>query len=433
MLIDCPKRGLARAMAITAASDAIDLSPSSTSLSGLDGINFFLAGMQAGFGPLVAVLLADEKWTQQNIGFVLSVSGVAGLLSQLPGGELLDASRSKRFLVAFGATLVSVSALVMALWPTLPVVLAASVLQGLTGGVLGPAVAAISLGLVGHPILAERLGRNQRFASAGALTVTGLMGAIGYFLSYRVIFFVSAALVLPLFVAVARVRSADIHFGRSCGRPDHHASTPPPRAARLSLTKNYNLLTFAGCLFLFQFANASMLPLAGERLAYRNGTGASFVISALIILPQIVVALSAPWVGQLAQNWGRRPLLLIGFSALAIRALLFAVIINPPFLICIQLLDGVSGGALGVLTALIVADLTNGTGKFNLAQGFVGTFAGIGASLSTTFFGLIVGNFGSTIGFLSIAAAALSTVLLAWLFMPETKLLNDKSEPLRST
>jgi len=105
-----------------------------------------------------------------------------------------------------------------------------------------------------------------------------------------------------------------------------------------------------------------MLPLAGEQLAYRNGTGASFIISALIILPQIVVALSSPWVGQLAQSWGRRPLLLIGFSALAVRALLFAVTNDPPLLICIQLLDGVSGSALGVLTALIVADLTNGTG-----------------------------------------------------------------------
>ena len=181
-----------------------------------------------------------------------------------------------------------------------------------------------------------------------------------------------------------------------------------------------------------------MLPLVGERLAYRNGTGASFVISALIILPQIVVALSAPWVGQLAQSWGRRPLLLIGFSALAVRALLFAVTVDPRLLICIQLLDGVSGSALGVLTALIVADLTNGTGRFNLAQGFVGMLAGIGATLSTTFFGLIFGNFGSAIGFLSIAAAALTTVFLAWLLMPETKLpetkpSNEKSEPLRST
>jgi MFS family permease len=428
-------------MSITTASDAIDLSPSGTSLSGLDRINFFLAGMQAGFGPFVAVLLADEKWTQQNIGYVLSVGGLAGLLSQLPGGELLDISRSKRFLVALGAIVVAVSALVMALWPILPVVFTASVLQGLTGGILGPAVAAISLGLVGHTALAERLGRNQRFASAGALTVTGLMGAIGYFLSYRAIFFVSAALVLPLLLAITRVRSADIHFGRSCGQPDHHASTPPPRAERLSLSKNFNLLTFAVCLFLFQFANASMLPLAGERLAYRSGTGASFVISALIITPQVVVVLAAPWVGQLAQSWGRRPLLLIGFGALVVRALLFAVTIDPSLLIFIQLLDGVSGSILGVLTALIVADLTNGTGRFNLAQGFIGTFAGIGATLSTTFFGLIVGNFGSAIGFLSIAAAALTAVFLAWLLMPEskpanekeTKPSNEKTEPLRST
>jgi MFS family permease len=419
-------------MAITATSDAMNLSPSGRSLSGLDGINFFLAGMQAGFGPFVAVLLADEKWSQQNVGYVLSVGGLAGLLSQLPGGELLDASRSKRFLVAFGAIVVAVSALIMALWPILPVVFAALMLQGLTGGVLGPAVAAISLGLVGPTALAERLGRNQRFASAGALIVTGLMGALGYFSSYRAIFFVSAALVLPLLIAVDRVRSADIHFGRSCGQPDHHASTPPPRAGRLSLSKNYNLLIFAGCLFLFQFANASMLPLAGERLAYRNGTGASFIVSALIILPQIVVALSAPRVGQLAQSWGRRPLLLIGFGALVVRALLFAVTVDPPLLICIQLLDGVSGSVMGVLTALIVADLTNGTGRFNLAQGFVGTFSGIGAALSTTFFGLIVGNFGSAIGFLSIAAAALSTVFVAWLLMPETKSSNKKSEPLRS-
>ena len=301
-------------MAITASSDAINLSPSSTSLSGLDGVNFFLAGMQSGFAPFVAVLLADEKWTLQNIGFVLSVSGLAGLLSQLPGGELLDASRSKRLLVALGGIMVAVCALVIALWPSLPVVFAALVLQAMTGGFLGPAIAAISLGLVGHSALAERLGRNQRFASAGVIATTGLMGAIGYFLSYQWIFLASAALTLPLLVALARIRSTDIHFGRACGRPDHDAPTPPPRARRSSLWKNRSLLTFAGCLFLFQFANASMLPLVGEQLAYCSGTDASFIVSALIIVPQIIVALTAPWAGRQAQSWGRRPLLLTGFS-----------------------------------------------------------------------------------------------------------------------
>ena len=189
---------------------------------------------------------------------------------------------------------------------------------------------------------------------------------------------------------------------------------------------NYGLLTFAGCLFLFQFANASMLPLAGEELVYRNGTGASPIVSALIIVPQIVVVLSAPWAGRKAQSWGRRPLLLLGFSALTMRALLFAVTTNPLLLICIQLLDGASSSTLGVLTALIIADLTKGTGRFNLAQGFVGTLSGIGASLSTTFFSLVSGNFGGAIGFISIACVALSLVLIVWFWMPETMPSNTK-------
>jgi MFS family permease len=413
-------------MAVIASSEAIGAAPSSASLHGLDGINFFLAGMQSGFGPFVAVLLANEKWTQQEIGFVLTVGGLVGLLSQVPGGELLDATPSKRFLIALGGIAVALSALVIAVWPTRPVVLAALVLQGLTGGLLGPGIAAISLGLVGHSSLAERLGRNQRFASAGVLTTTAVMGAIGYFLSYQAIFLASAALALPSLVALSRIRPTDIHFGRACGQPDHHAPTPPPRTRRLIVWKNYGLLIFAGCLFLFQFANASMLPLAGEELVYRSGTGASLIVSALIIVPQVVVVLCAPWAGREAQSWGRRPLLLIGFGALTVRALLFAVTTNPLLLIWIQLLDGISGSTLGVLTALIVADLTKGTGRFNLAQGFIGTLSGIGASLGTTFFSLVSGYFGGAIGFISIAAVALSLVLIVWVWMPETMPPNTK-------
>jgi MFS family permease len=306
------------------------------------------------------------------------------------------------------------------------VVLAALVLQGLTGGLLGPAIAAISLGLVGHSSLAERLGLNQRFASAGVLATTAVMGAIGYFLSYQAIFLASAALALPSLAALSRIHETEIHFGRACGQPDHHAPTSPPRIRRSSLWKNYGLLTFAGCLFLFQFANASMLPLAGEQLVYRNGTGASFIVSALIIVPQIVVVLGAQRVGREAQSWGRRPLLLIGFGALTVRALLFAVTTNPLLLIWIQLLDGISGSTLGVLTPLIVADFTKGTGRFNLAQGFLGTLSGIGASLGTTFFSVVSGNFGGAIGFISIAAVALSLVLIVWLWMPETMPSNTK-------
>ena len=395
--------------------------PSRVSLGGLDAVNFFIAGILAGFGPYVAAYLADQKWSQENIGFVLTASSLAGLLSQLPGGELLDTIRSKRAIVAAGATIVAVSAIIIAFEPRFPLVFIALMLQGITGGLLGLAIAAISLGLVGQAGLPERLGRNQRFASTGSLVAAAVMGLIGYFLSYKAIFVAVAALTPALFVALVRIHAPDVHFGRACGAPHHHESGQPERTRRWTLCQRSELLAFASCLFLFQLANASMLPLVVEALVYEGERRSSLIVSALIVLPQILVALMAPWVGRQAKSWGRRPLLLIGFAALPIRALLFATVLDPPLLIAFQLLDGISGAVLGVLTALVIADVTGGTGRFNLAQGLAGTASGIGASLSTTLFGLLAGGFGRTAAFVSIAAVGLVAVLIVWFFMPETK------------
>jgi MFS family permease len=406
-------------------SNTIEASPSDASLRSLDAVNLLLAGALSGFGPYVAVFLAEQSWTQQNIGFVLTAAGFVGLLTQLPAGGLLDAVRSKRTAVALGAAMVAIAALIIAVRPSFPWVLAALALQAMTGGFLGLAVTAISLGLVGHHALGERLGRNQRFASTGGVLATGLMGLIGYFVSYRAIFLAAAALVLPLLFALGRIRRSDIHFGRSCGVPDHHGSSAPPRAQHWSVWTNRNLLIFAACVFLFQLANASVLPLAGESLVYGKVAYSSLIVSALIIVPQVIVALMAPWAGRQAKIWGRRPLLLLGFTALPIRALLFAWTTDPMVLIAAQVLDGISGTMLGVLTALVVADLTKGTGRFNLGQGFVGTMSGVGASLSTTLSSLVAGSLGRAVGFLGIAAVALAAVLLLWSLMPETNPSNE--------
>jgi MFS family permease len=396
-----------------------EASPSDTSLRSLDAVNLLLAGALSGFGPYVAVFLAEQQWTQRNIGFVLTAAGFAGLLTQLPAGGLLDIVRSKRNVVALGASMVAAGALIIAFWPSFPLVLAALVLQGITGGFLGLAIAAISLGLVGHAALGERLGRNQRFASTGGVLAAGLMGLIGYFVSYRAIFLAAAALVMPLLYALGRIRPSDIHFGRACGVPDHHGPSAPPRAHWMVWT-NRGLLIFAASIFLFQLANASMLPLAGESLVYRGAPFSSLIISALIIVPQVIVAVMAPWAGRRAKTWGRRPLLLVGFAALPIRALLFAWTTDPLILIAAQALDGVSGTMLGVLTALVVADLTSGTGRFNLAQGFVGTMSGVGASLSTTLSSLVAESLGGAAAFLGISLVAFAAVLLVWALMPET-------------
>jgi MFS family permease len=406
---------------VTVPSATADFSPATASLRGLDAVNFFLAGALAGFGPYVAVYLAAQNWTQENIGFVLSAGALAGLLGQVPGGELLDSTRSKRAMVALGVLVLALSAIIIQFRPDFSLVLIGLTLQGMTGGILGPAIVAISLGLVGHAALPERLGRNQRFASTGSLSAAGLMGLIGYVFSYRAIFLMVVALTLPLMVALARIHATDIHFGRSCGAPQHHTPDRPARSGRVNLWKSPAMLVLGVGLFLFQLANASILPLVGEGLIYHGDSRSSLIVSALIVLPQIIVALMAPWVGRQAESWGRRPLLLIGFGALPVRALLFSLVTDPPLLLAVQLLDGVSGAVVGVMTALVIADATNGTGRFNLAQGLIGTVSGIGASLSTALFGLIAVRFGQTVVFLSIASVAAVAAYIIWLWMPETR------------
>ena len=396
-------------------------SPSGQSLRALDAVNFLIAGLLAGFGPFIALFLTDEAWSSANIGYVLSAGSIVALLSQVPSGELLDAIRSKQLLIAVGVVMVGLSAVIVAVWPAFVPVLTAQVLLGITGGFIGPAIAAISLGLVGHEALAERLGRNQRFQSIGNLTMAALIGVVGYSLSARAMFLATGVLVVPTLFALAQLRPSDIHYGKSVGAPDHHEITRPPRVRRLSVCGRHGLLIFAICLFLFQMANASILPLASETLGHGAGRQSSLIVSALVIVPQILVALIAPWTGEQAQSRGRRPLLLLGFGALAIRALLFTLISDPKALIAVQALDGVSGAVLGVLQALVVADLTNGTGRFNLAQGLVGVVSGIGASASTAVSGLIAQHLNGGAGFLPSAVMALVAFVVVWAFMPETQ------------
>ena len=134
--------------------------PSVGSTRGLDWFVFFLADVQTGFGPFVAVYLTTQKWTQIEIGLILSVGGLVALLGQIPGGALADWARSERLVAGLAVAMIGVSALAYAAWPIFPIVLSAAVLQAASSCVLGPAIAAISLGLVGRAAISRRLGRN---------------------------------------------------------------------------------------------------------------------------------------------------------------------------------------------------------------------------------------------------------------------------------
>ena len=403
-----------------ASLDTANADTSFESLRALDWLNFFLAALLAGFGPFVAVYLAARGWPSADVGFVLTAGGLAGLLTQVPAGELIDMAKSKRAIVGAGIGAVAVGLLILGLRPDFLSVFVAAVVQGMAGSVLGPGIAAISLGLVGQGGFAERLGRNQRFASLGGLTAAAIMGLTGYLFSIQAIFFAGAVPLLPVLLALMGIRATDIHYGRSCGAPDCH-DKDGPRSSRVVLFKDHRLLVLATCVLLFQLANASILPLLAERLAHAEGQRSSLVVSALIFVPQIVVAAFAPWVGRAADTWGRRPLLLLGLGAVPIRSTLFAFTADPTLSVAIQTLDGLSGATLGVLTTLVIADLTKGTGRFNLAQALVATLSAVGASLSTSMSGLVVSRYGDMAGFLSVTAIGLIAVATLLVFMPETK------------
>ena len=395
--------------------------PSVRSTRGLDWFVFFLADVQTGFGPFIAVYLTTEKWTQVEIGLILSVSGLTSLLGQMPGGALVDWARSERLVAGLAVAAIGVSALAYAVWPIFPIVLCAALLHAVSSCVLGPAIAAISLGLVGQSAISRRLGRNARFASIGSGIAAAVMGTFGYLLSSRAVFLVTVALTIPTILALACVRADDINPDRCHGAIPRKDDTGPATTSIMMLARNRPLLEFALVVMLFHFANAAMLPLIGSFMTTQSAAWAPALIAACMIVPQIVVAVMSPWVGRRAQTWGRRPLLLIAIGALVCRGILFAFVRDPHLLVVIQMLDGVAAAVLGVLVPLVIVDVTYGSGHFNLAQGIVGTATGIGASVSVLFASYLSDRFGSEVAFLSLAVSAAMALALVWLTMPETR------------
>ena len=393
--------------------------PSARSLRGLDWLNFFLADVQSGVGPFLAIYLAGYAWNEQRVGIALTVGGIAGILTQTPAGALVDRLRSKRALIAAAVVALAVGALLIALMPTFWSVMSAQVLIGGTSSIFGPAICAVSLGIVGHRLFDRRQGRNQTFNSAGNVVAAVSMGLLGRFISNRSIFFFVFVLAFPTIFSLLVIRPDEIDYGRARGAKEGDEDGKPvePHA----LLKDRPLVVFLVCAVMFHFANAAMLPLLGEMLAKGQGRNSMMFMSACVVTTQLVVTFLASWAGRKAGTWGRKPLLLIAFGVLPVRAVLYTLTHKTVELVAIQVLDGVAAAIFGVVSVLVIADLTKGTGRFNLTLGAIGTAVGMGAALSQVIAGSIVHHFGSNAGFLFLAAVAAAALGILYCFMPETR------------
>jgi MFS family permease len=382
----------------------------------LDWLNLFVGNIQTGFGPFIAVYLTTRGWTETSIGLALSLGTAAAMASQVPGGALVDAIRRKAWVVLLSILAFSVSALLFAIQPVPLAVYVAEVLHSFSSCTLGPAIAAISLAVAGPAVLGLRFGRNARFAAIGNGVGALLMGACGYYVSERAVFFLTAALTLPAFVPLLPLTR--LNYSTSRAPPGASETT---REGPIRVLADRRLLTFAGCAMLFTLGNAAMLPLIGNTLTKTLGTEASLVIAACIVVPQLVVALLSPAVGRLAETNGRRLVLLAGLLTLPVRGVVFAAAASPVPIVLVQALDGIAGACLGVLVPLVTSDIAGRSGHYNLALGFVGFAIGIGATLSTALAGWIGDRYGQPLAFASLAAFGLIAALLAGGAMPETK------------
>jgi predicted MFS family arabinose efflux permease len=395
-------------------------------LRGLDWLNFLLADVQTGVGPFLAIYLAGYKWNEERVGLALTVGGIAGILMQTPAGALVDLLRSKRALVGLGVAALAAGALLIALFPSFWPVMGAQVLIGGTSSVFIPAICAISLGIVGHAAFDARQGRNQTFNSAGNVTAAVLMGLLGYLVSNRSIFFFVVALALPTILVLLLIRPAEIDYEVARGANDGEKGGKAESV--WVLFRDRPLVIFLVCAVMFHFANAAMLPLLGELLAKGQGRSSMLFMSACVVTTQFVITLIASWSGRKAGTWGRKPLLLIAFGVLPIRGILYTLTSNTELLVAIQVLDGIGAGIFGVVSVLVIADLTRGTGRFNLTLGAITTAVGIGASLSQVIAGGIVHRVGSHAGFLFLAAVASVAFAILYFFMPETRNIRSASE-----
>lgn len=396
------------------------LHPSPASLRALEASNFFLADVQTGLGPFLAAYLVASHWSPSAALYALTVGGLMTVVLQTPAGGIVDQVRRKRLIIVASSLLLGIGALLLT-WKTSTVaVYSAQVLIGSAAPFLAPALAAITMGLVGQRGFDRQFGRNQSFNSAGNVAAALLALLVTRYFGDRAIFLAAACLVIPTILSTLLIKPSEIDYELArggCERTEQGQGAP---ATLRLLARDRVLLLFLVCCFLFHFANAAMLPELGELLSRNNTKAAIAFMTACVIVTQLIISLTAAWIGMLAHRHGRRPLLLIGFGVLPLRAVLYTLTHLPGALIAIQCLDGIANAIFGVVAILVIADRMRGTGRFNLASGALATAVGAGAALSNSYGGYLIHLSGFRVSFLGLGGVALAAFLMLLFLLPET-------------
>ena len=346
-------------------------------------LNFFMADVRDGLGPFFAVIMQGAGWDPGLIGTVMTLGGLSGVLATAPAGALVDTTRAKRGLLVAASLVIGGSCLLLLFDKSLPTVLASQVAIPVVGAVIPPAIAAITLGIVGPGGFARQLGRNEA-ANHGGNVVAAMLAALAVWaVGVGGILALQVVMTLGAIWAVRAIdpTAIDHRLARGATAPGEPGAGAATGLA--ALLRNRSLLLFALTMAAFHLANAAMLPMLGLRLSQDgSGAAAGMWMSASIVVAQATMVPVALLAARVADRVGYRPLVLAALIVLPLRGLIAATIDQPWALLPVQILDGLGAGLLGVATPGLAAVLLTGTGHFNAGLGAVMTLQGIGAALS---------------------------------------------------
>ena len=385
----------------------------SSAVGSLNWLNFFMADVRDGLGPFLGIFLQQNNWAPAEIGLAMTIGGIAGVLATTPLGIFVDATRGKRAVLIVSALAIVVSCSLNYFYPAFAVTAAAQAVSGVAGAAIGPALAALTLGIVKQRGFAHQLGRNEAYNHAGNAFAAVMCGVLGYFFGIGAVFALMAAMAVASIGVALTIPPSAIDHNAARGLEQQTGDVAPQSVSIFSVLRSKPLLILALTMMLFHLANGAMLPLLGQAMVARGTAGdGSAYTAATVIIAQLTMVPMALLASRLAQTRGYGVVVMIALLALPVRGLLAGYFTDPWVIVPVQILDGVGAGMLGVALPGLVARILSGTGHVNAGLGAVMTVQSIGAAVSPAVAGYIAEQSGYGVAFLALGVIAAAALVL---------------------
>lgn len=370
---------------------------------------FSIADVRDGLGPFIGIYLQENKFQPDEIGFIMSLSGLAGIIFSSILGIVTDKTKHKRIMFVIFVSLISLSSIITLFLPYFISVALAQVMQGIAASGIAPLITALTLGLTDSNTYPQRFSKNEAWNHFGNVTTSILSGIFGYYYGIIPVFIIMSVMALLSALFTLLIKKEHIDYDKARGFNKNHESMPlkdillyPP------------LILFGLILFFFHFGNAAILPLLGQAAndEFKNINPVLYTALTVVVAQCTMIITSIIALKIINKAGALNKIILAALLALPVRALFTAYFHSPSSMVFIQILDGLGAGFLGVALPVVVSKLLNNTGRINAGLGFVMTLHSIGAALSTTYAGLIAHHYSYSAAFLGLGIMAVIALLL---------------------